>query len=189
MPGECPEARLASGVRPHHHRCARMRKPARGAGAPLEQGAAGVRECHPSTARRVEQVEGLRDRCVRESRVTAYRTASEMGRAGIEPATLGLKVDAAGFACSRVNSRHAMAHAIGCSCGILLTLRCPASSSTQATPLGVERVHPSSRRPPPHHVAWWQTLAPVGKGSGRFKRAFEPFTPRSFASGCDRWAP
>ena len=28
-----------------------------------------------------------------------------MGRAGIEPATLGLKVDAAGFACSRVSSQ------------------------------------------------------------------------------------
>jgi RimJ/RimL family protein N-acetyltransferase len=28
----------------------------------------------------------------------------------------------------------------------------------------------------------------IATGSGRFKRAFEPFTPRSFASGCDRWA-
>ena len=32
-----------------------------------------------------------------------------MGRAGIEPATLGLRVDTAGFACSRVSSRGGIA--------------------------------------------------------------------------------
>jgi hypothetical protein len=39
-----------------------------------------------------------------------------MGRAGIEPATLGLKVDAAGFACCRGSSRGGTvkANPIGC---------------------------------------------------------------------------
>ena len=44
---------------------------------------------------------GIRaDAAIRELQVLRVM----MGRAGIEPATLGLKVEAGGFACSRVNS-------------------------------------------------------------------------------------
>ena len=62
-------------------------------------------------------------------RLVCFRAFScYMGRAGIEPATLGLKVDPTRFACSRVSSQGGMVSRIGSgeigwSRGISLTLR------------------------------------------------------------------
>src|SRR2546421_1135732 len=61
-----------------------------------------------------------------------------MGRAGIEPATLGLKVDATGFACSRVSLQGGMVEPNRLTChrvllGQPVDLALTPPSSTQAT--------------------------------------------------------
>jgi hypothetical protein len=78
--------------------------------------------------------------------------ASSMGRAGFEPATLGLKVDPAGFVCSRVSRQGGMVEPNRLTCQRVLlghavdpTLTPP--SSPQATSSELNRLIQCSHRP------------------------------------------